>query len=339
MIISCDPAHDGSWGGLLDAADRAGLPDHFRPMGADQIGRRCKSEVFREGLFAANVATVDPARLALGLRAELLRRGVRIYESTAARSITADQGRARVVTDHGSIAADSGVITSGVASAGWRGLKREVTLTSSHMVITEPVPDVLEAVGWIGGEAIVDSRILVHYMRTTADHRIAFGWGGGRIGLGTIPLQSDSVSSTLVDQVKRDILRFFPQLAGRTLEHAWGGPIDASPNHLPSVRPLHGGVWHAGFGFTGNGVGPTRSVGRVLAQLALDRSNRTGPLMPLVVDRPQRVPPEPFRSLGGNAIMRALDSTERAYEHGRKPHRVLSEIAHIPDRLGYRIGR
>ena len=54
-----------------------------------------------------------------------------------------------------------------------------LAVASSHIVLTEPIPDVLDELGWTGGEAIVDSRTLVHYMRTTRDGRIAFGWGGG----------------------------------------------------------------------------------------------------------------------------------------------------------------
>ena len=339
LIVSCDPAHDHSLDGLIEASRRVGLAEHFRPCSREQIARRCFSEIFRSGVFAEKVATVHPGLLAMGLRQELLRRGVRVFEETAAKSISVEGGRARVAADHGVITANSGLITCGISSAAWPGLRRELTLTSSHMVMTEPVPDLLDDLGWTGGEAIVDSRTLVHYMRTTADQRIAFGWGGGAIGLGSIPRLSDSVSPRLVAQVKQDVLRFFPQLKGRRFVHAWGGPIDASPNHLPSVRPLHSGVWHAGFGFTGNGVGPSRSVGRLLSQLALDRAASTGPLAPLVIDHPQRVPPEPFRALGGNAIMRALDSTERAYETGRKSRRLVEEIAQIPDRLGYRIGR
>ena len=63
-------------------------------------------------------------------------------------------------------------------------MRRRLTLTSSHMVITEPVPELLEEIGWTGGECITDSRAMIHYFRTTPDGRIAFGWGGGRVVCG-----------------------------------------------------------------------------------------------------------------------------------------------------------
>ena len=60
----------------------------------------------------------------------------------------------------------------------------------------------------------------------------------------------------------------FPALAGRAITHAWGGPIDVSPSHLPQIGTLDGAPVHYAFGFTGNGVGPSHLAGRALAALA-----------------------------------------------------------------------
>src|SRR4029078_7178088 len=80
------------------------------------------------------------------------------------------------------------VIAIGAAAKAWHGpLRSRLTVASSHIVLTEPVPDVIEEAGWEGGECITDSRALVDYFRTTPDGRIAFGWGGGRIEMGAGP--------------------------------------------------------------------------------------------------------------------------------------------------------
>src|SRR5207244_1398405 len=82
---------------------------------------------------------------------------------------------------------------------------------------------------------------------------------------------------------------------GRRVTHTWGGPIDVSPTHLP-IFGSRGSVHH-GFGFTGNGVGPTYLGGEILARLALDRRDeRTGLA---IVEPPRKLfPPEPFRYVG-----------------------------------------
>ena len=75
----------------------------------------------------------------------------------------------------------------------------------------------------------------------------------------------------VVAEVERQLVRFFPALEGRRVEHAWGGPIDVSPTHLPVVGSLDRDRVHYAFGYTGNGVAPSRIAGRILASLALDR--------------------------------------------------------------------
>jgi hypothetical protein len=76
-----------------------------------------------------------------------------------------------------------------------------------------------------------------------------------------------------------------------------------------------------------------------LAQLARDSEADVGELRALIVDDPQRVPPEPFRKVGGVSIMRAIDAVERAGETGGRVPAVARAVAKVPDLLGYRIGR
>jgi glycine/D-amino acid oxidase-like deaminating enzyme len=219
-----------------------------------------------------------------------------------------------------------------------RPLRHRLTVTSSHMVITEPVPDVLEEICWTGGECITDSRAMLHYFRTTPDGRIAFGWGGGRIVMGARLGERVDVDRRLAGDVEKHLRRFFPQLEGRRVEHAWGGPIDASPTHLPVVASLHGGRAFAAFGYTGNGVGPSHMCGRILGSLALGRDDEHTRLA-IVDGPPARVPPEPFRWLGGTIIRSALVRKESAEEAGRKPNPLTALIAGIPERIGIHVGR
>ena len=72
----------------------------------------------------------------------------------------------------------------------------------------------------------------------------------------------------MIAEVERHLCASSPPLRGR-IEHAWGGPIDVSPTHLPVILELEPGI-HCGFGYTGHGVGPSHMIGRSLASLALD---------------------------------------------------------------------
>ena len=95
---------------------------------------------------------------------------------------------------------------------------------------------------------------------------------------------------------------------------------------------------HYGFGFTGNGVGPTYLGGEILARLALDRRDAiTG----LAVVEPERklFPPEPFRFAGGTVIRAALVRRDDANDRGDEPDPLTSFVAALPRRLGLRLPR
>jgi glycine/D-amino acid oxidase-like deaminating enzyme len=217
-------------------------------------------------------------------------------------------------------------------------LRNRLTVSSSHVVCTEPVPDVIERLGWHGGEAISDGRALLHYTRTTRDGRIVFGWAGGRMAAGARTRGRMEVDHEVIAQVRADLLRFFPQLAGRRIAHAWGGPIDVAPTHRPAIVGLRAQTAWAAFGYTGNGVGPAHLFGRTLAALALDRRDPVTRL-PFVDPPPRRVPPEPLRVAGAALIRRALVRKEAAEEAGRRAGPVTAGVAALPRLMGVHIVR
>jgi glycine/D-amino acid oxidase-like deaminating enzyme len=276
---------------------------------------------------------VQPARLSLGLRRLAIEKGVRLHERTEVTRLHRDGS---VETRTGRIRASAAVLAVNSRAVGFPGYRLSLAVASSHIVLTEPVPDVIEELGWTGGEAIVDSRTLVHYLRTTNDGRIAFGWGGGRMGFGGRVSTRLELDPWVRDPTHRSLVRFFPQLRDRRITHAWGGPIDVSPTHLPMFGSR--GRVHHGFGFTGNGVGPTYLGGEILARLALDRRDeRTA----LAIVGPSRklFPPEPFRYVGGSLIRRALVRKDAAEDDGRSPDPATALVASLPRLLGLRLPR
>ena len=136
---------------------------------------------------------------------------------------------------------------------------------------------------------------MLHYFRTTPDGRIAFGWGGGRMALGARPARRLDVDADVAARTRATrAARSSRSSPGGAITHAWGGPIDVSPTSLPSSA-LGGDPVHAGWGFTGNGVGPSHLGGRILSALALDRRDEVTRL-PLVEPAAGRFPPEPRAS-------------------------------------------
>jgi glycine/D-amino acid oxidase-like deaminating enzyme len=333
LRVATTESQVGSWAPVVRTAVELGAPEEVVVLDGESVRARCGSPLFLGGaLFRVN-ATVHPARLALGLRRRLLERGVRIHERT---QVTGLDRSGDVETRTGRVRAGAAVLAVNAATASFRGYRLALASASSHIVITEPVPDLLDELGWTGGEAVVDSRTLVHYMRTTNDGRIAFGWGGGVMGRGGRVSRRMEVDGDVIARTAASLVRFFPGVRGRALTDAWGGPIDVSPTHLPIF--VSRGRAHAGYGFTGNGVGPSFLGGEILARLALDRRDaRTGLAL---VEPPRKLfPPEPARWVGGSVIRRALLAKDAAEDAGRAPGAVTAFVASLPKRLGLRLPR
>lgn len=332
LVVATSGAQLDASADAIEACEALGAPEEVRPITADELRARCDAG-FLGGAILRTSATVQPARLALGLRAKVIEAGVRLYERTPARRLAGD---AVVVTPRGCVRAGAAVLAVNSATAAFPGFRLAHAVASSHIVLTEPVPDVLDELGWTGGEPIADGRTLLHYLRTTRDGRIAFGWGGGRMGFGARRLGRLDVDPTAARTARDDLLRFFPQLRGRRITHAWGGPIDVSPTHLPIFGSR--GRIHHGFGFTGNGVGPAYLGGEILARLALDRRDDLTRLALVDPDR-KLMPPEPLRWAGGSLIRSALVRADRAEDAGRAADPATRLVAGLPRRLGLRLPR
>ena len=184
LQVSTAPAWDDAWGPAERSCHELGEPDACVTLDADEVRRRCASPIFRGAAFYAGGATVQPARLARGLAQRVRDHGVEVFERTKVGSVHRHGHDVVAEAKHGKVRAKAAVVATGGALAHLPTMHRRLTVTSSHIVITEPVPDVLEEIGWTGGECITDSRAMIHYFRTTPDGRIAFGWGGGRLAFG-----------------------------------------------------------------------------------------------------------------------------------------------------------
>jgi glycine/D-amino acid oxidase-like deaminating enzyme len=338
LKVAANAAQEGAWLPEAEACARMGEPGQYENLSPQEVAARCASPRLGGGAFNPGGATVQPARLALALRDALAEEGVELHERSRARRIRTVPDGVVVETEAGSVHAPAAVVAINAAAAGFRPLRGRLAVTSSHMLITEPVPDVLEEAGWTGGESISTAGILLHYFRTTPDGRIAFGWGGGRVAYGARLGGRVSADAEVARRVHADLLTYFPGLRGCGIAGSWGGPIDVSPIHLPEIGSVAGGRIHYVHGFTGNGVGPTHLAGRVLASLALDRRDELTRLAIVEPGHPP-VPPEPLRYLGGTLVRAALIRKERREEAGLEADRLTEAVVGLPGRLGIHVGR
>ena len=236
---STTEAHDDVGLASARAADELGVGDRLVDLTPAQVRAHCDSPVFRRGVFAPDGATVHPGRLALGLRARLIDRGVVVHEH--ARVLPrARGGRGRCQhRDRGGRASARGTRCWRRAgrSRGMPVMRGRVLVGSSHLIVTEPVPDVIEelGLGTARRSATPARSCTTPGRRTTGGSRSAGPVGGPRSAVGCAGASRSTPRSPRA--LHRHLLRWFPMLEGRAIEHAWGGPIDITPSQAAGDRP------------------------------------------------------------------------------------------------------
>jgi glycine/D-amino acid oxidase-like deaminating enzyme len=326
LRVSAAPAQDGSVERQVEAARALGVPEEAVPLSGEELAGRIRSPRLRKGVFLRDCATVQPARLVRGLRRVAAKR-VRLHERSRATSI--EDGC--VETALGRVRARDVVVAVNAAAAGWKPLQRRLTVFGSYVVLTEPVPELLERIGWNGGEAVIDGRMFLHYFRATKDGRVLMGSGSGPIGFGGRLDRRFTHDEPTAGRAEQGLRRLLPDLAEAKVTHAWGGPIDVSSDHLPFFGTVPRTRIHYGAGYSGHGAGPSWLGGQILARLVLGIDDELTRL-PLVTRRVPKLPPEPIRRLGGGLVRASIMACEEAEEQGRRgplPARVGAALPRL----------
>jgi|MDSW01.3.fsa_nt_gb putative aminophosphonate oxidoreductase len=327
LWAATNTAQIDSWEPTLTAAEKY-QEYPFERWTPEQVINRSGSERHIAGVYENIPASVQPAKLARGLRRVALEKGVRIYEQTPLTRLVKNKPP-KVHTPKGIITAQKVVLAINAWSIGFRELRKSLVVVSSDIVATAPIPDKLAEIGYDDGLTISDSRMLVHYYRTTLDGRLAFGKGGMN-GLtpygGNLGKMLDGPSS-LRDNVSDWLKWTYPNLGNVKIDTSWTGPIDRSKNGLPFFGNLGGreDIIY-GAGYSGNGVGPTYIGGRIIASLALGKHDEWSRCA-LVRELGRDFPPEPIRYFGGKIVRNAVAKKDKAEDEGQNPGRFTKFLA------------
>jgi glycine/D-amino acid oxidase-like deaminating enzyme len=313
---------------LREAAEEArrhGLGDRVTFLDRDAVREQVDSPAFLAGVwFRRSVAMLNPAKLAWGLKRACVEAGVRIYEHTPARGLTADGSSGdsgdgngsdgdssggtgtgtgtghgvTVGTPYGRVRARQAALATNAFPSLLRRLRPYIVPVYDYALMTEPLTaQQREAIGWTGRQGLADSANHFHYFRLTADDRIL--WGGYDVLYhygSRIAAEYDQRPETF-RKLAGHFFDTFPQLAGVRFSHTWGGVIDTCSRFSPFFGTAHGGRVAYAAGYTGLGVGATRFGAEVMLDLlGGETTERTE--LELVRKKPLPFPPEPVRWAG-----------------------------------------
>lgn len=298
-------AQEGAWTAARELCRTLG-EDRFRSLDRADILRRTGSDASYVGVVEERAGTVQPAKLALGLRELALGKGIVIHERSPVLEITPGS-RPILRTAGGALSASKVVLAANAWLSAVPELHPYLYVVSSQVIATEPAPDVLERIGWTDGAAICDSQHHVLYYQRTPEGVVVFGRGTGGIAYGDrIDAQFNRIDGGGADNI-REMRRVYPQLGEVPVLHDWSGPIDCTAQHLPVFGHLkdHANIFYA-VGFNGTGIAQAPVAGRIMASLVLGRDDAWSRCGLVGLEGRTRLPPEPLRYVGARVVRQAI---------------------------------
>jgi glycine/D-amino acid oxidase-like deaminating enzyme len=319
-------AQEGAWNKAV-ALTEAVEPGRFRQLSASEIEQRTGSSASYIGVIEAKAGTVQPAKLALGLRKLALARGVIIHEHSPVLEIL--PGRTCILrTARGELGAGKVVLAANAWLSALPELRRHMYVVGSQVIATAAVPDRLDRIGWRDGASICDSQAQVLYYQRTRQGRVIFGRGSGEIAFGADLHAGFNRSPEHGAGNSRELGRVYPTLRDVAVEYDWSGPIDCVPEHIPVFDHLRGypNIFF-GMGFNGTGIAQTPVAGRILASLVLEREDRWSQSGLVGLERRSTLPPEPARYLGAKLVRAAIRRRNDAEIRNETPGTLIRAIS------------
>lgn len=315
----------GSWDILVESLKEYNV-DPFVVLGPKEAQARTGSPRNLAAIFDPNAATVQPAMLARGLRRYALEIGIEIYEKSPMKRL--QRGKTPIVhVEQGGVRAQKVVVAMNAWGAIFPELRRNIAVVPSDMIATAKVPERLKQIGFIGGECMTDSRVVLNYYRNTPEGRVVFGKPLGKFGFAGRIGDLYEGPTPAVNAVTKAFHEIYPNLSDVPIVSSWTGPIDRSMSGLPMFGHLggHENIVY-GIGFSGNGVATTVFASRIVNSLVLEKNDewsRCG----LVDTKIKRFPIEPFRYVGGRMVRDALVRKEALEDRNQKPSWLTRRLA------------
>jgi gamma-glutamylputrescine oxidase len=115
-----------------------------------------------------------------------------------------------------------------------------------------------------GDIAVGDANFVLNYFRRSSDHRLLFGGGVS---------YTAAMPPRLPAQMRRMMLRIFPQLAGAKQDFTWGGNVAITQDRTPDFGRVGSNILYAQ-GFSGQGVALTAIAGKTMAEAVAGQAER-----------------------------------------------------------------
>ncbi len=284
---------------VLDAyrrgLDKLGQP--YEMIEGKDLPGHIGTSFYRKALFTPGTMLLQPSALVKGL-ADSLPPNVTLYENTP---VTEVEYGDKVVLTHrqGRIVADQLVLANNAFGMRFGFLQRTMLPIFLYASLTRPLTQAEQ--DSLGGKpfwGVIPSDPFGSTVRRTHDNRILV-----RNSFSFNPNQQPKPHclERFVHRHRKSFESRFPMLPDVDFEYTWSGSLALSQNHKGFFGRLAPNVYGA---LCCNGLGVTRGTvtGTLLADWIAGKKNDLTDFL-LATSGPNKVPPEPFLSIGVNATL------------------------------------
>jgi glycine/D-amino acid oxidase-like deaminating enzyme len=226
--------HQAQVAGLVAAMHewRDDLGEDARFLPRDELRTEIGTDEYHGGLLVARTGGLQPAKYHAALVRRALDAGAELHEHVRASSIAPRRGGGiRLTTTRGVVEADEVfVATNAYADDLVPALRQRVVPIGSFIIATEPLDPEVARSCIPHRRMVYDAKNFLFYWRLSPDGRMVFG--------GRTSLAATTVAAAR-EVLYRELLRVHPQLAGVSLEYAWGGNVAITRDRLPHCGRVH----------------------------------------------------------------------------------------------------
>jgi len=233
-----------------------------------QMRARIGSPRYTSGLYDPDGGHLHPLNYALGLADACRAAGVTIHENSPVTAVETGASPS-LATVGGRVRADALVLGGNalidrLVPGLVPGLASTIAPVGTYIAATERLGRARMRAVLTDDVAVCDMNFVLNYYRRTPDDRLLFGARVSYSGRDPADLQQ---------QMRRSMLKTFPQLADVRFDQVWGGLVDITVNRLPHLGRI-GQTCYFAQGFSGQGVTLTGIAGRVIAEAIAGQAER-----------------------------------------------------------------
>ncbi len=246
-----------------DAREAAGLdakgitgrsargPLAFDPVGALKLG---------------SGVSFDPYRACLGLASAARSRRATFFERSPVKKVRFGRKQVEIIVDGGVVQAETVIVTTGVATAEFKPLRRHFKRRETYLVLTEPLPVSMRK--QLGAETVTmrDMASPRHRLRRTKDHRLLIA-GADR---DESPARlRDALRVQRTGQLMYELLMMNPAISGLQPEYGWEMVYGETADGLMYIGPHRNYPRHLfALGSSGDTLAGAFLAARILARAA-----------------------------------------------------------------------